>query len=279
MVGGLPLNAKVDVTGKTENGWYQFNHDGKVAYVSGNYLSTEKQEVKAEASGNKQTKTENNKKSKSTEKNKKGNNKKSSDNKNVVDSMKNLGNSKQVILVTTKGYNTSTGQIRTFEKDSNGKWNQVLSATAYIGKNGFADNKVEGDGKSPTGKYTLGHAFGYKGNPGTKLSFKHSTDKDVWVDDPNSKYYNTWQTIDKEDKDWNSAESMMHRLYTYGIVINYNTQQIPNKGSAIFMHVGNSYTLGCTAMSQDVLIQIMKWLDPSKNPVIIQTPESQLDKY
>lgn len=201
---------------------------------------------------------------------------------NVVDQMKNLGNSRQVILITTKGYNTYQGQVRTFEKDSNGKWHQKLSATAYIGKNGFADNKVEGDLKSPTGKYSIGHAFGYAGDPGTKLSFKHATSNDVWVDDSNSKYYNTWQSNDKGDKDWNSAESMTHELYKYGFVINYNTAQTPNKGSAIFMHVarpGSGYTTGCTATNQSDLLTIMRWIDPGKNPVIIQTPESGLSNY
>ena len=36
----------------------------------------------------------------------------------------------------------------------------------------------------------------------------------------------------RKGKDWKSAESMMHRLYEYGFVINYNTKQVKNKGSA-----------------------------------------------
>lgn len=206
----------------------------------------------------------------------------STDNQNVVDKMNNLGNSQQVILVTTKGYGTYTGQVRTFEKDGNGKWNQKINTTAYIGKNGFADNKVEGDGKSPTGKYSIGHAFGYAGNPGTQLSFKNATADDVWVDDANSKFYNTWQSKSNTDKDWNSAEEMTHDLYKYGFTINYNTAQTPNKGSAIFMHVarpGTGYTTGCTAVNQGDLLQIMQWINPNKNPVIIQTPEAGLGNY
>jgi len=282
IIGALNQNDKINVTGKTSNGWYQFDYNGKKGYVSGNYLSTEKQDTNTASS----SKGSNEKSNKNTGSSNNGNSNKgngnkgsSSDNQNAVDKMKNLGKSQQVILVTTSGYNTSTGKISTYEKDGNGKWNLVLSSTAYIGKNGFTDNKAEGDGKSPTGKYTIGQAFGYEGNPGTKLSFKNSTENDVWVDDSNSKYYNTWQKDDKADKDWDSAESMMHRLYNYGFVINYNTAQTPGKGSAIFMHVGSSYTLGCTATNQGDLIKIMQWVDPSKNPVIIQTPESGLGNY
>ncbi len=270
-LGSIPLNHEVNVTGKTSNGWYQFDYDGKQGYVSGNYLSDKKVATTKPKESNTGG---NNKKDSAKQEKPKGNT-----NNNVVDDMKNLGNSQQVILVTTKGSSTSSGQVRTYEKDSNGKWNQVLQATAYIGKNGFSSNKVEGDGKSPTGKYTIGSAFGYQGNPGTKLNFKSSTSNDVWVDDSNSKYYNTWQKNDSANKDWNSAEDMTHRLYNYGFVINYNTAQTPGKGSAIFMHVGNSYTLGCTAMNQSNLISIMQWIDPAKSPVVIQTPESGLGNY
>jgi hypothetical protein len=78
---------------------------------------------------------------------------------------------------------------------------------------------------------------------------------------------------------WNSAENMTHPLYKYGFVINYNTERIPNKGSAIFFHIGTSYTLGCTATSESNVISILKWLDPSKNPVIIQTPIQELGSF
>jgi len=268
ILGSIAEDKTVKVTGKTSNGWYQFDFNGKKGYVSGSYLTTTKPSTNT-ASISSEPKTENKDETKSEQ----------ASNGNVVDKMTNLGNSQQVILVTTNGSSTSRGQVRTYEKDSNGKWNEVLNATAYIGKNGFASNKVEGDGKSPTGKYSIGTAFGYQGNPGTKLNFKNSTSNDVWVDDSNSKYYNTWQKNDMNDKDWTSAEDMTHRLYNYGFVINYNTNQTPGKGSAIFMHVGNSYTLGCTAMSQSNLISVMKWLDPAKKPVVIQTPESGLSNY
>lgn len=198
---------------------------------------------------------------------------------NEADRLKTIDNHDQLILVTSKGYNTSRAQVKTFERTKNGNWKQVLSQPGHIGKNGFANNKREGDGKSPTGKYSIGTAFGQKGNPGTKLPFKSITSDDVWVDDPTSKLYNTWQSRKKTSGQWNSAENMNHRLYTYGFVINYNTNRTPYKGSAIFMHVGNSYTVGCTATNEKSVISMMKWLDPKKNPVIIQTPESALNKY
>ena len=197
---------------------------------------------------------------------------------NLAQGLKTVGSNKQLILVTTNGTTTSSAEIRTFEKDSKGKWIQKLSIKGFVGKTGVGKTK-EGESKTPVGKYTIGTAFGQKGNPGTKLPFRNITNDDVWVDDPKSKLYNTWQSKKKTKGQWKSAENMNHRLYTYGFVINYNTERTPGKGSAIFFHVGDSYTLGCVATSEANVKSILKWLDPAKKPVIIITSTQDLKKY
>lgn len=293
---------KVEVTGKTDKGWYQVEVEGKEGYATSSYLSDKKENETEKAVVNNDTNPPNNKNTsnkinKPTNKGQNTNKKPTNDNKdntssnngnnnsnnqNIVDKMKNLGTSRQVILVTTNGMNSYQGKVRTFEKNSNGKWNERLNATAYVGKNGFSNNKREGDMRTPTGKYTIGHAFGHGSKPNTKLSFKQATANDVWVDDSSSKYYNIWQKKDSESKDWNSAEAMNHELYKHGFVINYNTGQTPGAGSAIFMHVarpGTGYTSGCVATGEGNLLNIMSWIDPAKNPVIIQDVESNLSRY
>lgn len=199
--------------------------------------------------------------------------------KNLAVGLKTVGKNRQLILVTSNGYNTASADIHTYEKNSRGTWVQVLSTKGHIGKYGFTTNMREGEAKSPIGKYTIGTAFGQKGNPGTKLPFRSITSDDVWVDDPKSPLYNTWQSRKKTKNRWKSAENMKIKAYTYGFVINYNTKRTPYKGSAIFFHIGNSYTLGCTATSEANVKSILKWLDPAKNPVIIQTPIKELTKY
>lgn len=201
--------------------------------------------------------------------------------KNLAEGLKTVESNKQLILVTSKGYNTSTAEIRTFERNSKEGWVPVLTTKGHIGKYGFAKEKdmKEGGKKSPIGKYTIGTAFGREANPGTKLNYRKITADDVWVDDPKSKLYNTWQSKKKTKDQWESAENMNIAAYTYGFVINYNTKRIPYKGSAIFFHIGNSYTLGCTATSEENVKKILKWLDPKKNPVIIQTPINELHNY
>jgi glucan-binding YG repeat protein len=197
----------------------------------------------------------------------------------VVDQMDTIWDHDQLILVTADGYATSSASIRTFEQIE-GKWYEKLNIPGYIGKYGFANVMSEGGKESPRGKYSIGTAFGRYDNPGTKLPFRKITSDDVWVDDPSSALYNTWQKASANNGQWNSAERMDIPEYNYGFVINYNTEKrVPGAGSAIFFHVSDGYTLGCTATSQNQVISILKWLDPAKKPIIIQAPESELGEY
>jgi L,D-peptidoglycan transpeptidase YkuD (ErfK/YbiS/YcfS/YnhG family) len=205
--------------------------------------------------------------------------KKPAEPKNLAAGLKTVGKNKQLILVTSNGYNISSAEIRTFEKNKKGEWIPVLTTTGHIGKYGFTSNMSEGGKKSPIGKFTIGTAFGTQKNPGTKLPYRKITNDDVWVDDPKSKLYNTWQSKKVTKGQWKSAENMNVPAYKYGFVIDYNTKRVPNKGSAIFFHIANSYTLGCTATSEANVVKVLKWLDPSKNPVIIQTPIKELSNY
>lgn len=264
----------ISVMETSSNGWSKIEVNNKTGWVSSKYLSTKKTVVSASDS-HKKTSTSDSKKpttpAHSTP----------ASSGNVADQLKTVDANHQLILVTTNGSSTSSATIRTFEKDSKGKWNPILNISGYIGKKGFATPSAmsEGGKRAPIGKYTIGTAFGRYDNPGTKLPYRKITSDDVWVDDPNSELYNTWQSKSKTQDQWNSAENMNIAAYNYGFVINYNTARTPNKGSAIFFHVSSSYTLGCTGTSQANVISILKWLDLEKNPVIIQTPVSGLGNY
>ena len=241
-IGSVTKGQKLSVVSKSGS-WYKINYNGRTGYVSSDYV-----QASATASP-----------------------------KLVVDSFKTLGNAQQVILVTADNYDTKSAKIQTFEK-VDGKWKQVLTANGVLGQKGFALSKKEGDMESPTGKYTIGTAFGRYANPGTKFPYRKITANDVWVDDSKSSLYNTWQQKPANGR-WTSAENMDIPAYDYGFVINYNESRTPGKGSAIFFHVGTNYTAGCTATSKEQVVSILKWLNPEKNPVIIQSPVSELDKY
>lgn len=201
----------------------------------------------------------------------------------LVERIANIGTAEQVVIVTTDSFSSDSATIQVFEK-SDGQWKQVFSKMlGVIGMNGFGLNKVEGDGKSPVGKFTFGTGFGKNINPGTAIAFRQVNYNDYWVDDSNSAFYNTWQTGPANGR-WNSAEKLLISawLYNYAVVINYNTDaRTPWKGSAIFFHewrAEGSGTAGCIATTEVNLLNIMRWLNPAKNPVIIQGPMSEVLK-
>jgi zinc D-Ala-D-Ala dipeptidase len=67
-------------------------------------------------------------------------------------------------------------------------------------------------------------------------------------------------------------------LYTWVVDVKHNKQPVtPGQGSCIFLHVwrGESNpTVGCTAMSQKNLEQVLSWLDPKAQPLLIQLPKT-----
>lgn len=279
-------NADIKLTYTTEVSAVKYDDNNNAKLLSSTLqedTSKDKEEMNASKEKKEQSQTENITKSSdsgnvtSQQSNVTSQEQNSGNNGTVVDGLRSIGSNDQVILVTASGYGTSIARIRTFEK-INGKYSQALDISGYIGKYGFAEVMSESGMKSPRGKFSIGTAFGRFGNPGTKLSFRNITDNDYWVDDSNSSLYNTWQ-VGPVNGRWSSAEKMNIAPYNYGFVINYNTERTPGKGSAIFFHVSSGYTAGCTGTSQDNVIQILRWLDPSKNPVIIQCPEDELGNY
>ena len=127
-----------------------------------------------------------------------------------------------------------------------------IKEKCYIGKNGLTNNKIEGDQKTPIGLFKLGKVFG------THKKEEISLHKDLeyiqinknlfWVDDPNSKYYNKLVDITNTERDWISAENLLDCKipYEYAIEIKTNPENIPKKGSAIFIHCkAKDYTAGC----------------------------------
>jgi len=179
----------------------------------------------------------------------------------------------QAIIVHPIQKNSIQAKLSTWQKEGK-NWHRLLYVSVVIGRNGLAPlgEKKEGDGKTPSGTYALGPAFGYASSIDTGLSYRQATDHDFWVDDVHSLQYNQWVSGKPLA---NSFEHMkrLDGLYQYGVVINYNINPIiPGAGSAIFMHVWRSYhspTAGCVALNPRYLRRILSWLENKQNPVII----------
>ena len=141
-----------------------------------------------------------------------------------------------------------------------------IETTAYIGKNGVTSEKKEGDGKTPIGEFELGIMLGrhLREKNTNGLKYIQITKDMYWVDDPKSKYYNQLVDISKVERDWNSAENLIDYpiQYEYLIEIKTNPNNIPGKGSAIFLHcTNNEPTAGCIAVDRKIMKKIVENID------------------
>ncbi|HCC07002.1 MAG TPA: hypothetical protein DEP72_02375 [Clostridiales bacterium] len=182
-----------------------------------------------------------------------------------------------VVFEDEKGVFTNVYRI-----NDNGVVEEILSnILTIVGRNGiipYGKQKCEGDGFTPQGEYSIVYTFGYgepfngseviKGIPYLKINYENDY---VWVDDENSKKYNTLQRYNQKN-DWNSAEDLFHELYEYTAVIDYNKECIHGNGSAIFLHKsreGNTPTAGCIAWQRDDLLNIFRVLDKNTSICIL----------
>lgn len=215
-----------------------------------------------------------------------------------------LDGARQLVVVTTAGWDSVNGSLQRFERSgSHDTWRAVGQAfPIVVGKaglgwgDGLVSNerlgaaagepvKREGDGKAPAGVFSLGTAFGYEAQllPGSRMPYVHLTSSMECVDDSGSRHYN--RIVDRQAihaPDWHSSEQMLRNdeLYHWGVYVNHNTHPTrPGGGSCIFMHIWRSAgqgTVGCTAMPEENVQQLIEWLDPAKSPLLVQMP---LDQY
>jgi len=183
----------------------------------------------------------------------------------------------QMIVVAASG---STATISMHEIQ-NGDWTQIMSAQGYVGKQGVG-KASESASITPAGIYTLSIAFGVKDNPGTSLPYTKVDDSNYWVDYPDSKYYNTFQSTNDPTvvASWKSAEHIIDypKPYAYVIAIDYNLSCIPNAGSAIFLHCSNgNATAGCVSIPEAEMIFVLQHIH--SGCVIVIDTASGINSY
>lgn len=197
---------------------------------------------------------------------------------------------RQMLLVTAPLWMSSGGQLRRYERpDPSSPWQTVGAPLAVrLGSAGLgrgrglhdaeacadAPEKREGDKRAPAGAFALGTAFGRAARAPFAPSpwpYRPTTAADRFVDDPRSPHYNTWQ-VAKGPVSWSSAEHLT--IYSLGLVVEHNTADtVPGAGSAIFLHpwkAPSHPTVGCTALDEASLVDVLRWLDPKAHPVLVQ---------
>jgi D-alanyl-D-alanine dipeptidase len=221
-----------------------------------------------------------------------------------------IANSRQLVVVTTDGWDTVDGVLRRYERAKTaGQWRPVGdSVPVVVGRNGMAwgrglqgeppvagnDSssgappvKKEGDGRSPAGIFSLSSAFGYapRDQAGVlKLPYEQAVKTLECVDDSQSTHYN--RVLDRNgvsNPDWKSSEQMLRDddLYRWGVIVDYNAKGEAGCGSCIFMHIWEGPgkgTAGCTAMEAARIEEILRWLDVKKRPALAQLPRAEFER-
>ena len=135
-----------------------------------------------------------------------------------------------------------------------------------VGKNGFTKKKIEGDKKTPIGKFSLGCIYyrsDKKNKPNTKLKSLKIKKNMGWCNDIKSKEnYN--KLIKKKTK--LRCEKLFRHDYKYNYLLpikyNWNKTRIGN-GSAIFIHLTKNYkpTAGCIGLSEKDFLILIKLIN------------------
>jgi len=134
-----------------------------------------------------------------------------------------------------------------------------------------AGAKREGDGRTPSGVYGFDFFFGVAADPGVRFPYRRIPGPSVvWDDDPASPLYNQWVDLASQAGGTDPEPMYTRPAYDYGAVIAYNAARTPGLGSAIFLHVGTGGpTAGCISLPADQLLQVLRWLDPQRQPRIV----------
>ncbi len=208
----------------------------------------------------------------------------------------------QLVTAITPSWDATTAELRLWTRpDAKAPWKLALGPwPGVIGKTGagwgmgrhgrgpFPNRpgplKVEGDGRSPAGAFLLQSTYGVAEAPPATTGLPYQRVDANWqcVDDSRSNRYNT--IVDKRAvaNDWNSSEEMKRAdlLYTWVVDVAHNPTRIPSGGSCIFLHVwggAGSTTVGCTAMEEPRLAELIGTLSAAGQPMFVLLPRAEYE--
>jgi L,D-peptidoglycan transpeptidase YkuD (ErfK/YbiS/YcfS/YnhG family) len=208
----------------------------------------------------------------------------------------NVGDARQVVVVTSSGWQSSYARLQTWRRTLGGDWVQVMAPVpARVGWNGMraAEDRLQSTGTTPAGTFALLRGFGLAKPGGVELPYRQVDANDWWPYDPSDpKTYNVlqpWRPMHAQWRtDWAERLASYRKQYRFAVVLDYNlpgalrwrnNQRIAldtadtRAGGGIFLHVnGKDATAGCISISRARMRQVLQWLDPDLDPVIVVGP-------
>src|ERR1051325_334253 len=185
------------------------------------------------------------------------------------------GSALQLRTVVPARRSSTQGALRLWRK-SGGCWSAAAGPwTAWLGQRGVSTNKHEGDRTTPSGAFGfLPTMYGIAANPGVRYRYHRVVCGDWWVEDSSSRWYNRFKHVRcGSTPPFHVTSEDMSRsptAYRNFAVIAYNRYPIvPGRGSGIFLHVSTGRpTLGCVSLPLPPLLDLLRWLRPSRRPLV-----------
>ena len=204
----------------------------------------------------------------------------------------------QLLVVTTTGWDDVSGELRRYERAATGDaWQPWATPVAIVvGRSGTAwdpamtptiqgPTKREGDGRSPAGAFALGTAFGLAAPAEAAwLKLPYIQETPTWNASTTRPRRTTtgWCTAIASRPWTGPAPRRWPRSARPTVGRGHRIQHrvpVPGHGSCVFLHISptpGQGTAGCTAMATPALDELMRWLDPARQPALVQMPAAAL---
>ncbi|MGW6744081.1 L,D-transpeptidase family protein [Streptomyces sp. NPDC055025] len=175
----------------------------------------------------------------------------------------------QAVVVRGADMDSDSSVVMVYERDPVTGWRRISDRwPAHNAREGWTDDHVEGDLRSPIGVFDLTDAGGKLPDPGSKLP------------------YDRGRAFEAEGTGF-EGESL-EGTFDYVIAINYN--RVPGttpldwtrplgqeKGGGIWLHVDHGGpTQGCVALPRWRMKELLRTLDPAKRPVVVMGDAASL---
>ncbi|MER5308664.1 L,D-transpeptidase family protein [Streptomyces sp. NPDC002773] len=177
----------------------------------------------------------------------------------------------QALVVTgaTTGDNTATATL--YERAPGGRWTAAAGPwPAHNALRGWTEDHVAGDLRTPIGVFRLGDAGGRLPDPGARIPYDQ--DREFAISGTGF-----------------SGESL-EGSFDHVIAIDYNRVPGrtpldkerplgPGKGGGVWIHVDHGGpTQACVALEREDLRELLRALDPSRDPVVVMGPAPTLGR-
>ena len=202
---------------------------------------------------------------------------------NLANGLQTPAGARQLITVEARVARTTYAELRTWRRPGRCWLPAAGPIPARVGRNGVSADRREGDGTTPAGTFPIGATmYGNAPDPGVRFRYRRLRCGDWWNEDPRSPTYNSFQHVTCGTKPpfvvttpgmWEQP-----RAYPHLAIVEYNMHPVvPGRGSGIFLHAQTGRaTNGCVSLRRGDLVQVLRWLRPTDDPVIAIGTRGQL---